>query len=196
MARPRESDHCMSADAFIRWYDAQPPRPRYELLDGIVHEMQSERLIHAEIKARIAFAFRCQIGERRLPCQALGDGMAVRVDDATVFESDALVRCGPPLPDDTVLLTDPVIVVEVTSPSSRQVDVLTKFARYFRNPNIVHYLIVGATERIVIHHRRRQDGRIESTGFESGTLVLEPPGLALALDEVFDSAAPFDANER
>jgi hypothetical protein len=33
--------------------------------------------------------------------------MAVEVDDQTVYEPDALVRCGNPLPPDAIKLSDP-----------------------------------------------------------------------------------------
>ena len=69
-----------SAEAFMAWYAEQPAGPRYELLDGHIHEMQAEQLAHAEIKARVLVAFRRGIATRDLPCQGLGDGMAVRVD--------------------------------------------------------------------------------------------------------------------
>ena len=44
--------------------------------------------------------------------------MAVEIDEHTIYEPDALVRCGTPLPPDAIKLNDPVIVVEVLSPST------------------------------------------------------------------------------
>lgn len=111
--------------------------------------------------------------------------MAVRVDDATVFELDALVPCDTRFPDDTILLTDPIIVVEVESPTTQQVDVLRKFSRYFRNSAILNYLIILSIEKTVIHHRRTSQDRVESTSFENGVLFLDPPGLELSLDALF-----------
>lgn len=188
MAQIHKTDSHLTAEAFMAWYEVQPMGRRYELLDGIAYEMQAERLVHGEAKARVAYAFRRQISERGLPYQALGDGMAVRVDGDTVFEPDALVRCGPPLPDDTVLLLDPLIVVEVASPSTQRVDVLEKFTRYFRNRHIVHYLIVIPTAHAIIHHRRTAEDRIESKGYEAGTISLDPPGLKLAVADLFPDA--------
>ena len=68
--------------------------------------------------------------------------MAVEVDEHTVYEPDALVRCGPPLPPNAVKLSDPIIVVEVLSPSTSARDVGAKLADYFRLPSVRHYLIV------------------------------------------------------
>ena len=41
-------------------------------------------------------------------------GMTVEVD--TDYEPDAVVNCGPPIPDDAIAAPNPVIVVEVLSP--------------------------------------------------------------------------------
>jgi Uma2 family endonuclease len=190
MAETRETETRLTAADFMDWYEAQPSDRRYELFDGIAYEMQAERLIHAETKARVTYAFQRQIAERRLSCQALGDGMAVRVDEETVFEPDALVRCGPALPEDTTLLLDPMIVVELASPTTQRVDVLKKFSRYFRNPHIAHYLIVIPRTRIVIHHKRTADDRIETTAYESGAVPLDPPGFELALADIFPAEPP------
>ena len=34
-----------------------------------------------------------------LACEVFGDGMAIRIDAATVYEPDAQLRCGAPLDD-------------------------------------------------------------------------------------------------
>lgn len=186
MAQSQWRSPGMSAEAFVAWSLEQPPGARFELLDGQVIEMQAERLAHAEAKARVLVAFRTQIEARGLGCQALGDGMAVRVDGDTVFGPDALVRCGPRLPPDTVLLLDPLIVVEVASPATQKLDATRKLLRYFRNPAIAHYLIVVPTERTIIHHRRALAGEVISTTHESGEIVMDPPGVSLALADVFE----------
>ena len=77
--------------------------------------------------------------------------MSVRVNDRTVYEPDALVRCGPPLPGHAIEIVDPIIVVEVVSPSSREVDRGVKLASYFSLPSVRHYLIVDTDNRVVIH---------------------------------------------
>jgi Uma2 family endonuclease len=192
MANAFSAHDRMTAEAFMAWIEAQPDRPRYELLDGRIYEMSAERLIHAELKARIVSEFRRQIAERKLRCQALGDGMAVQVDEETIFEPDASVRCGPRLPGNATILTDPLVVVEVASPSTQRLDALIKLSRYFRNESIVHYLIVLSTKQTVLHHMRASDGRIVAKAYDDGIIVLDPPGLELSLAELFadDSLAP------
>jgi Uma2 family endonuclease len=61
--------------------------------------------------------------------------MAVRVDDATVYEPDALLRCGASVADDCREIADPLIVVEVLSPPSRHQDTGGKLDDCFRLPS-------------------------------------------------------------
>lgn len=84
-----------------------------------------------------------------LACEVFADGMVVQVDAATAYEPDATLRCGAPLPDDVISAADPLIVVEVLSPSGRAGDSGAKLADYFRLPSLRHTLIV-ATERRTI----------------------------------------------
>ena len=101
MPSTRQTDHRMLADAFVAWSEAQDAR--HELLDGVVHAMAAERVGHSRTKADIYVAFRREISERGLPCEAFTDGMAVRVNKDTVFEPDVMVRCGKPANEDTIL---------------------------------------------------------------------------------------------
>jgi Uma2 family endonuclease len=111
--------------------------------------------------------------------------MSVQVDVDTVYEPDALVRCGEPVHDDTVKISDPVIVVEVISPSSRGQDTGAKLQDYFRLPSVRHYLVVNARKRSAVHHCRDAAGLIQTRIVRTGTLDLSPPGITLALDDLF-----------
>ncbi len=185
MSQTQTNDPGLSVDAFMAWYELQPDGKRFELMDGRVYEMQAERLVHSRIKLRIASSLQRQIEKLALKCEALVDGMAVRINDKTVYEPDVLVRCGPELPDETVLLLDPLIVVEVASPSTRTLDATRKLLRYFRNPHIMHYLIVSPEGRFAVHYRRKEDGVIESSVHEDGVISFAPLGLLLDLAEIF-----------
>ena len=128
----------MSADEFVAWAMAQPEGCRYELVAGEIVAMAPERVGHNEGKLEAVVGLRDAIRKAGLPCRAYGDGMAVRVDSHTVYEPDALVHCGERLGPDIVEITDPVIVVEVISPSTHKVDTTQKLGDYFRMPSVQH----------------------------------------------------------
>jgi len=167
----------MTSDEFIAWAMEQPEGKRYELFAGKLVAMAPERSAHALAKFHIARRLSDAVERDGLPCTVYPDGMAVEIDLTTIYEPDALVRCGPVVPPDTVKLTDPVIVVEVLSPSTRGRDHGDKLIDYFRLPSVRHYLIVRTEDQAVIHHARNADGTILTRIVREGTLVLDPPGL-------------------
>ena len=169
----------MTSDEFIAWAMEQPETKHYELIDGEVVAMAPERSAHALTKAHIWRRMTEAIEAGDLPCHAYPDGMAVEVDDHTVYEPDALVRCGPLLPPNTIKLSDPVIVVEVQSPSTSSRDVGPKLIDYFRLPSVRHYLIVRTENRTIVHHARGENGIILTRIVREGPILLEPPGIAL-----------------
>ncbi|HET6521519.1 MAG TPA: Uma2 family endonuclease, partial [Geminicoccaceae bacterium] len=70
----------MTVDAFFAWSEEQPDSKRYELVDGEPVAMAPERAAHARLKAGIWLALRDGIRSRGLPCEALPDGMTVKID--------------------------------------------------------------------------------------------------------------------
>ena len=175
----------MTAEAFIDWAMSQPVG-RYELLRGEVVAMSPERVGHSRVKTEVLITLRSALAANGLGCEAFGDGMAVRIDDTTVYEPDASVRCGPRLPNDDVLFDDPVIVVEVVSPSSKSIDAGSKLADYFRLGSVRHYLVVHSEGRRVIHHRRDEAGQIITrVVLEGASVAFEPPGIEIAVADLF-----------
>ncbi|MBE7201056.1 MAG: Uma2 family endonuclease [Parafilimonas terrae] len=173
----------MNVDEFLAWAAGRPGR--FELLDGEVFAMSPERAGHALVKYATQSALHRAIVRARLGCHMMPDGMTVRVDATTTFEPDALVYCGPLMDLDAVEVPDPVIVVEVQSPSTRAVDSGLKLARYFSLASVMHYLIIDSVRRVVIHHRRAEAGLIETRIATQETLDLTPPGLTLPVPELF-----------
>ncbi len=176
----------MTVEAFLAWMDEQPEGARYELVAGEPVAMAPERVAHARLKAAAWLELRDGIRSRGLPCEALPDGMTVKIDEHTAYEPDAVVHCGGErLPDEAQIVPAPVIVVEVLSPSTRARDAGAKLDDYFRLPSVHHYLLVKTERRTVIHHRRRDDGGIDTRIVTAGALHLDPPGLALELDRLY-----------
>jgi Uma2 family endonuclease len=174
----------MTVDQYLAWAQDQPGR--YELFNGDIYAMSPETVGHAEVKAAVYGALHAGIRARGLPCFALPDGATIRIDDATAYEPDALVYCGQKLPPTAIEVSAPTIIVEVLSPSTRSVDLALKLTGYFRLPSVFHYLIVGPTQPMIIHHRRSGAETILTNIVRSGEIVLDPPGLTLPLSEVYD----------
>jgi Uma2 family endonuclease len=172
----------MTVDEFLAWAEEQ--EGRYELFNGKVYAMAPERSAHALTKFAVRAALAEGIRRAGLPCVMYPDGMTVRVSKDTAHEPDALVRCGPKLPSDAIEVPDPVIVVEVLSPSTRRIDAARKLAGYFSLTSVHHYLIVDPERLPVIHHQRQNDGTILTRLLSEGTLRLNPPGFEIAIGQL------------
>jgi len=115
-----------------------------------------------------------------LPCLVLVDGVGVAINDKTLRIPDVLVHCGAEPDPDALIVESPAIVVEVVSPSSERDDIGTKIIDYFPVGSIRHYLIVFSEKRVVVHHRRN-GGEIATRIARGGDIVLDPPGLMVAV---------------
>lgn len=184
--KPVPPKHRMDVEEYLSWSESQ--EGRYELVDGIVYAQAAERAAHAKMKLAVAIALTNAIRKRGLSCHALVDGMALRIGKQTVFEPDAVVYCGPELPPDALLVENPVIVVEVISPTTGRNDHTRKLAGYFNLASVRHYLIVDPDDTLVVHHERGGDGVVRTHILTQGAATLDPPGLELALSEIYGAA--------
>lgn len=79
-----------------------------------------------------------------------------------------------------LIIPNPVVVVEVLSPSSKRIDTSVKVDGYFRVPSVAHYLVFRADRPEVLHWRRGAAAPERPVG----VLRLDPPGLSLDLDRI------------
>src|SRR3954447_26038259 len=175
----------MTVDEYLAWADAQPERQRSELINGQVVAMASERVVHNRVKGRVYLALSQSMAAAGVVGEVFTDGMTVPIDDHTAYEPDALVRCGAPLPPDQLKVTDPVILVEVKSPSTAHMDTSAKLIGYFKLPSVWHYLFVDPDARRVTHHRRTASETVEADTLTSGVIRLDPPGLTIEASDLF-----------
>ena len=86
---------------------------------------------------------------------------------------------------DALVINDPIIVVEVLSPSTAAIDHGRKLSGYFSLPSVEHYLILDPERRVAIHHKRGQGDAIETRVLTDGVAQLDPPGFEVAVEALF-----------
>ena len=181
----------MTVDEFLLW--AEGKEGRWELHDGqpvLISSaapvmMSPERAAHIRTKFSAAKALDGAVATAGLPCEVFADGMAVRIDATTTFEPDASIVCGPRRLDETIEIDDPIIVVEVLSPSTAAIDHGRKLSGYFSLASVQHYLILDPERRVAIHHKRGQGDAIETRVLTGGAARLDPPGFEVAVEALF-----------
>ena len=175
----------MTVDDYLAWGDSQRERRRTELINGRIVAMTPERVEHVEVKFATALALKIAISRTKLACHALGDGLTVRIDDHTAYEPDALVYCGERLERGSLTVSNPVIVVEVLSPTTAHTDTSAKLIGYFKLPSVAHYLVIDPDAHTVMHHWRAPTGGTAADTASAGTLHFDPPGIELKVADLF-----------
>ena len=189
----------MTADQFIAWAMRHPRGKRYELSNGRAVAMAPERWSHATMKGEIARLLGNAIKANGLPGTIAAQGMTIRLNDwvfepdvlvfrgemnvdvgnNTIFKPDVVMRRGERLPRPATKLLDPLIVVEVLSPSKRPLHQERKLEAYLAIPTLQHYLVVNAETRRIHHYRRRESGAFLTTIHGHEPITLGPPGITI-----------------
>ena len=125
----------MDKTAFLAW--VQGREERYELVDGRVVMMTGASRTHGIIVLNIAMLLRSRLD----PTTVIAD-FGLDAGPRTLRYPDIMVdRAG-----GDYTTSDPVLLVEVLSPSSETLDLNDKATEYLRLPNLAAYIVVAQHE--------------------------------------------------
>lgn len=182
--------HRMTADEFLIWAEDLPNEVgKFELWDGEVVLRHGpvgfeERSRHWDAKGTMYRALCDAIERAGLACFAAVDGPMVRLAPNKMARPDVLVYCGPSAHPDAQEVPNPIILVEVLSPTTEKRDHGVKLQGYFTLPSLSHYLIIDPDQARLVHHRRGTGGATEPSIVTGRRLQLDPPGLDVDLTRV------------
>ena len=133
---------------------------RHEFRDGRIIDMAGGTFDHSLIALNIGAELRNRLKDK--PCKALGSDLRVLIPGKSHYSyPDVTVVCGTPLfdpPDRTHTLTNPQVILEVTSPSTAADDRADKFYDYMRIESLREYLLVAQDRMRVDSFYRQVDG--------------------------------------
>lgn len=111
-------------------------------------------------------------------CQVHSPNRGVRVAGRRFRLPDVAVSC---VPQPNRYLTEPVLVVEVVSPSTERVDRTTKLDEYRGLPSLRHYLMLDQDRPRALLYTRRPEGGWLFDEIEGVDAELDLTGLGLRL---------------
>ncbi|HEY4117578.1 MAG TPA: Uma2 family endonuclease [Byssovorax sp.] len=156
-----------------------------EFHDGAVRAMAGATIAHGRILANVLHLLRVGLGERR--CAVLAAGTKVRVEATNrTLLPDAAVVCGAIERSgvDADAVTNPIVIVEVLSPSTADYDLGTKFRHYRWLPSLREYVAVSQDDELVEVWRRDAGWALEESR-QGGVARLTSLGVELALADVY-----------
>lgn len=171
----------MDFEAFLAFLDAHPSE-KWELYDGVPVAMAGGTRVHSLLKGNSFSALRSLALGRG--CEAHDGDLLVRspVEGAFSAFPDVFVRCGQ-LPDCREV-SDPLIIVEVLSPSTMADDRGYKFQRYREIPTVQQILLIYADQRRVESWNRGSD-EWTLLAYDAGAVPIRALDAALLVDDVY-----------
>ena len=153
---------------------------RHEYFDGEVFAMAGGTKSHNLITQNFTSALRA--GLHGKSCQVFSNGVLTEVArDAFYNYPDVVVTCGPADRRDPLLVRQPVLIVEVLSPSTADYDRSRKFMQYQKIASLRHYLLLSQTAWVLEWFRRDEAGQWIYMVFSDPADVLEIAELNLRL---------------
>ena len=181
MAR-HEMQAAMTVEEYLRFDENSPLK--HEYVAGEVYAMTGVPLRHNTIARNIVTALTAAAAEG--PCQVFFSDVRLRTSADVYYYPDAMVVCGD-VDELDVIVTEPCVVIEVTSPSSGRIDRGEKLTAYRSMPSVLAYLIVDHRRRRVERHWRADAAsawnREEVAGH--GTVNVPCLDVALSLDTIY-----------
>lgn len=157
---------------------------RHEYVAGQVYAMVGAKLRHNRIVQNLAALLWHKA--RGGPCEVLASDMKVRVNAHDAFYyPDVVVRCGAPLPGDTLYLEDPCLVIEVLSPGTAAIDRREKLFAYRTLPSLREYVLVDSESRAVEVWRRVPEGWLREILAEGDSLRFDCVDASLPLETIY-----------
>ncbi|MGH6815751.1 MAG: Uma2 family endonuclease [Hyphomicrobiaceae bacterium] len=176
---------------FHAWLDSRHAalaydESKWELFDGVPEMQASERWVHVRTKVTIMLALRGAIARAGLPLEVGMDGLGVQIGSEEEYVPEVVVFPAGKIADHDRIAPDPIVVVEVLSPSSLNKDLRIKAVGYARVPTIAHYLVVDPDTCALLHFRRAGEAfLLPDKPLTEGVLRLDPPGLDVPIAEFF-----------
>lgn len=173
----------MGLGEFLVWREGQDGR--YELVDGQPMAMGGARLKHDRISQNATLAIGPKL--RGGPCRTCGPDVAVATTARQGRQPDFSVDCGP-FDLESMVATEPRVVMEILSRSTRALDQFGKLDEYKAVASIRHIILVDPDAPEVILWSRAQDGiwsHVALRGPEAA-LALPAIGVEIQLGDLYD----------
>jgi len=163
---------------------------RHEFLDGSVYAMAGESPDHSTICFNLYGSIRNQLRGTR--CRGYSPNMKIATNESGLFSyPDLAIVCGKPTYFDGTkdVLTNPIVIFEVLSPSTQSYDRGEKFLRYTNNiSSLRDYLLISQDKPLVEHYSKAPNEawvNNEVTGLGS---VLTVPSVSceIPLSDLYD----------
>jgi len=161
---------------------------KLEYFNGEIYVMAGGSAGHNRISRNVLKVFDAALASSS--CEAFGSDMRVSTPSGLYTYPDVSVICGPKVSNAAETITNPIVIVEVLSDSTRNYDRGEKFDLYRSIPELRHYLLVEQAFRHVEHRRLESDGSWSSEirNAAGEAVQLSAVGIDLQVTDIYEGA--------
>ncbi len=179
---PAESLPRMGVEEYLS-YERQSDI-RHELVDSYLYAMTGASDRHEEIAGNLFAALYAHL--RGTPCRVYGSNLKIRVEN-NFYYPDLFVRCGSSR-GDPYYKSDPVLIVEVLSPTTQRYDRGDKRLAYQQLATLQEYIVISQDEVSIELYRRKHtwEGEILK---ENDQLRLDSVGFICPVQQLYEAVS-------
>lgn len=186
MATALKRSEPVTIEDFDVFVEAQADIAQFELVDGVIVMMTNPTETHEQIASNIGAPLKLAMDARQ--CRSYQGGIRVQRSgdpkETDKTRPDVVVRCGKGT--GRTYITDPLVVVEVLSPSTIDADRGPKLEFYKSLPTVRHIALIYQDQMRVEHYRRTEAGfELEVLKTPVDQLSFEAVGFSLPLERVY-----------
>lgn len=162
---------------------------KHEYYNGKIRKMPGSSFNHNQITVQIASAILNELESTEKPFRVLSSDQKVYIPKLNqVLYPDALVVFQKPefWNGRTDVLLNPILIVEVLSPTTEKYDRHDKFMSYKNIPTFMEYVMVRQdTKEVETWNREETHLWRETTFSDSGDVKLSSIGISIAMDKIY-----------
>lgn len=182
----------ISVEAYLEGEKFSPIK--HEFIEGEVYAMAGTSDDHARITGNIYVALSIHL--RESDCEPFTTEIKVQVTRNVYYYPDILVSCETN-PDNPYFRNAPILIVEVTSPSTIGIDRREKLLFYQQMPSVQEYAVIDQHRIYIELHRRQPNGGWITYYFDASDdeLEFQSVGLTMPITEIYRRVR-FEKNAR
>lgn len=172
----------ISLEEFFDWLADQDGR--FELVNGQIRMMAGAAFRHNVVKNNITVAL--TPSARRCGCSSTTSDTGIQTGPYSIRYPDIVIACGPQVPT-AMIVSNPAILIEVSSPSTRDTDLLAKVSEYQGLGSVQIIMQVEPDVAQVAVYRRIEDGwQFEAYEGLEAEIDLPPLQTRLSLRDIYE----------
>lgn len=165
---------------------------RHEFVNGEILDMAGGTVTHNRIAVNLTVAIENTLRKTKRSCSVFTADMRVQIQKANAYTyPDVLIVCGQMefYGGRQDIITNPIVIFEVLSDSTREYDHTRKFQMYRKLPSLQEYVMVEPNQYSVECLRRIESGLWVFEGYEKqkDTLQLKLVDLKVPLPAIYEN---------